>query len=72
MDKPEYRICVEPLPAEDGGGYVATVPGFSGCMSGGETECEAIQNAHDAVACWIDAAERIDVAVPEPMRWTAG
>ena len=31
-----YAIIVEPLSAEDGGGFVATVPDLPGCMSDGD------------------------------------
>lgn len=34
-DRP-YRIVVQPLPAEDGGGYLAYVPDLPGCMADGE------------------------------------
>lgn len=54
---PGYTINVEPLSREDGGGFLAIVPELPGCMSDGETESEAIQNAHDAILCWHEAAQ---------------
>jgi antitoxin HicB len=71
-ERPEYHVVVEPLSAEDGGGFVATVPDLPGCMSDGETEFEAIQNAQDAILCWLKAAEENHVPIPEPSRWAAG
>jgi len=38
----DHPILIEPLPAEDGGGFVATVPDLPGCMSDGDTPEEAI------------------------------
>jgi antitoxin HicB len=64
--RPEYAIVIAPLSEEDGGGYVATVPDLPGCMSDGETEAEAIENVHDAIACWIEAAQENGRAIPEP------
>lgn len=34
-------MFVQQLPAEDGGGFVATVPDLPGCISDGETPEEA-------------------------------
>ena len=42
MEKLDYPVLIEPLPVEDGGGFVATVPDLPGCMSDGETPEEAL------------------------------
>jgi antitoxin HicB len=63
-----YAIIVEPLPAEDGGGFIATVPDLPGCMSDGETPQEALANAQDAIAVWIEAAKDMGHVVPEPTK----
>ncbi len=68
MTKLDYSILVEPLPAEDGGGFVATVPDLPGCMSDGETPEEALANVRDAVAAWIEEARALGRPVPEPSR----
>ena len=62
-----YRVIIEPLSPEDGGGYLATVPDLPGCMSDGETPAEAIVNVEDAAAGWIAEARRLGWAVPEPV-----
>lgn len=54
----EYAIVIEPLSAEDGGGYLATVPELPGCMSDGATEAEARDNVRDAIAAWLAEMER--------------
>lgn len=64
----EYRIMIEPIPASDGGGYLATVPDLPGCMSDGETPEEALQNIEDAIEVWIDAAKELGHPVPAPTR----
>src|SRR6185503_13010981 len=50
MNRLEYCVLIEPLPLEDGGGFLATVPDLPGCMSDGETPLEAIANVQDAIA----------------------
>jgi antitoxin HicB len=71
-ERSEYAVVVEPLSAEDGGGFLATVPELPGCMSDGETEFEAIQNAQDAIQCWLEAAQENHQPIPEPQRRVAG
>ena len=64
----DYAIIVEPLPAEEGGGFIATVPDLPGCMSDGETPQEALQNAEDAIQSWIEAAAELGHQVPKPTK----
>jgi predicted RNase H-like HicB family nuclease len=40
----DYPVLITPLSAEDGGGYLATVPDLPGCMSDGATREEAAHN----------------------------
>ena len=61
-----YRVVIEPLSDEDGGGFVATVPELPGCMSDGETRAEALVNVEDAIATWIYCARKMGRAIPEP------
>jgi predicted RNase H-like HicB family nuclease len=37
-----------------------------GCMAHGESRLEAIKNAEDAIAFWIETARQDDLAIPEP------
>lgn len=66
MTKLEYPVVIEPLPAAEGGGFVATVPDLPGCLSDGETPEEALANVQDAVVAWIEEAREIGRAVPVP------
>jgi antitoxin HicB len=68
MAKLDYPVLIEPLPIEDGGGFVATVPELPGCMSDGETPEEALASVCDAVAAWIEETRALGRAVPEPSR----
>jgi predicted RNase H-like HicB family nuclease len=67
----EYPIVVEPLPVEEGGGFLATVPDLPGCMSDGATPEEAVSNVQDAIIAWIEAARDLGHAVPKPSRRVA-
>lgn len=64
----DYTIVVEPILAEDGGGFLAVVTELPGCMSDGETETDSISNARDAIAAWIAHAASKGQKPPKPMR----
>lgn len=46
--------------------YVVDVPELPGCMAHGATPAEAVAQAQDAIALWIDAARKDGRTVPEP------
>ncbi len=71
MSPQDYEVSVRPLSPEDGGGYLARVPDLPGCMSDGETPEEALANAYDAIACWLEAAAEMGRAIPAPSRAAA-
>lgn len=62
----DYPVIIEPLSAEDGGGFIATVPDLPGCMSDGETAEAALANVRDAIAAWIEEARALGRPVPAP------
>ena len=66
MPSSAYQIVVEPIATEDGGGFLATVPDLPGCISDGETEAEAMQNASIAIADWIAHAKAEGRRIPQP------
>lgn len=68
MSRLEYPVIVSPLPQQDGGGFLATVPDLPGCMSDGDTPEEAISNVQDAISVWIEAANDLGRPVPAPSR----
>ncbi|TMJ14707.1 MAG: type II toxin-antitoxin system HicB family antitoxin [Alphaproteobacteria bacterium] len=61
-----YKVVIETLSEEDGGGFLATVPELPGCMSDGETRAEALANVEDAIATWIWCARQTGEQIPEP------
>lgn len=66
-----YAVSIAPLSDEDGGGFVARVPDLPGCMSDGDTPQDALDNAYDAIICWIEAAREIGRPVPAPSKRAA-
>jgi len=68
MAKLEYPVIIEPLPPDEGGGFVALVPDLPGCMSDGETAEAALASVMDAIAAWIEKATVLGRPVPPPSR----
>lgn len=59
-----YRLELIPDPYE--GGYAASYPDLPGCITGGDTPEEAVRNAAEAKAAWMEAAMEEGVTIPEP------
>ena len=64
----DYRVNLEPLSEEDGGGWLAYAPDLAGCMSDGATRAEALHNVELAIAEWLDTAKELGRPIPEPSR----
>jgi antitoxin HicB len=61
-----YRVVIEPLTREDGGGFLASAPELPGCISDGDTPNEALANLKDAMEQWITEAKALGRVIPEP------
>jgi len=68
MTRLTYPVVIEPLPPEEGGGFLALVADLPGCMSDGESPGEAVANVQDAIETWIEAANDLGHDVPAPSR----
>lgn len=66
LDITAYKVELEKLSNDDGGGYLATVPKLPGCMSDGETQEEALENVQDAIKAWIETALELGRPIPMP------
>lgn len=42
------------------GGFNVTVPALDGCYTQGETEWEAIENAKEAILCYLEGLEKVN------------
>jgi len=71
MKPQDYAVDIMPLSEADGGGFAAIAPEVSGCRSDGETPQQALDNAYDAIECWIEGTQELGRAVPQPRRLAA-
>ena len=46
--------------------FVADVPELPGCMAHGSSHAEALSNAEQAVALWIETARDLGRPIPQP------
>lgn len=52
--------------SEDDQAFIAEVPELPGCMADGVTKAEALQNAEQIAAEWIETAKSLGREVPAP------
>lgn len=46
--------------------YVVTIAELSGCRTHGDTYTEAIKNALEVIALWIEDAQKAGEPIPQP------
>jgi predicted RNase H-like HicB family nuclease len=63
-----YTVVIEPLSAEDGGGFLASVPDLPGCVTDAETPELAVSAVRGAIEEWIEEARRLGWDVPQPTK----
>lgn len=56
-----YRVLIE---QDEDGVYVAEVPSLPGCVSQGNTRCEAIDNVKEAIAVYVESLEAHGDPIP--------
>jgi antitoxin HicB len=59
----KFYVVLEP--AEEGG-FNVTVPALDGCFTEGETEEEALQNAREAILCYLEGLEKVNEIKAKP------
>lgn len=52
--------------SEADGAFIVEVPELPGCAADGESYQDAVQNAEVVIQEWIDTANELGRAVPEP------
>ena len=68
MSNYNYPAIIEPISAEDGGGYLVSFPDLPGCVADGETPEEAFHEAQDAMESWVATAMEFGDQIPEPSK----
>jgi antitoxin HicB len=59
----KFSVVLEP--AEEGG-FNVTVPALDGCFTEGETEEEALQNAREAILCYLEGLGKVNEIKAKP------
>ncbi len=59
-----YEIIIYYSPEDEA--YIAEVPELAGCMADGSTAKEALGNVETVIAEWLETAEKLGRAIPEP------
>ena len=52
--------------SDEDNAFVADVPELPGCMAHGSSHAEALQNAEEAIALWVEAARDAGREIPQP------
>ena len=52
--------------SKDDKAFIAEVPELPGCMADGQTKAEALHNAEQIAAEWIETAKEQGREIPEP------
>jgi predicted RNase H-like HicB family nuclease len=60
------RYPIEVYWSAEDDAWIADVPDLPFCTSHGPTPREAVAEAEDAVAAWLEAAERTGRPIPQP------
>ncbi len=60
----KYRILIE---QDEDGVFVVQVPSLPGCISQGRTRAEAIENAKEAIAAYLESLAAHDEPIPPPI-----
>jgi len=60
----KYRILIE---QDEDGVFVVEVPSLPGCVSQGRTRQEAIENAKEAIAAYLESLAAHDEPIPPPI-----
>ncbi len=60
----KYRILIE---QDEDGVFVVQVPSLRGCFSQGPTRQEAVENAKEAIAAYLESLAAHDEPIPPPI-----
>ena len=59
----KFSVILEP--AEEGG-FNVSIPALDGCFTQGETEEEALQNAREAILCYLEGLAKVNEIKAKP------
>jgi len=59
----KFNVILEP--AEEGG-FNVTIPALDGCFTQGDTEEKALENAKEAILCYLEGLEKVNQIKSKP------
>jgi antitoxin HicB len=59
----KFYVVLEPAKE---GGFNVSVPALDGCFTEGDTEEEALQNAREAILCYLEGLEKVNEIKAKP------
>lgn len=62
----DHAIIIDPLPVDEGGGFLARVPDLPGCYTDVETPEAALAAARGAIREWLEEVRRLGRVPPVP------
>ena len=60
----KFRVLIE---QDEDGMFVAEVPSLPGCLSQGGTRAEAVRNAQEAIAAYLESLRAHGEPIPQPI-----
>jgi antitoxin HicB len=70
MNFEDYSLNIAPLPIDEGGGYLISIPDLPGFFADGTTVEEAIAEARDAFKAWSSAELDDKGVMPKPKTYS--
>ena len=61
----QFIVVLKPTSEPDEAGYTVNVPSLPGCITEGDSVDEALANAREAIALYIESLEAAGEPVPE-------
>ena len=64
MKNPRYEMII--WWSDEDEAFVVDVPELPGCMAHGKTRAQAVGNAEEAIAFWLETAKADGIKIPAP------
>lgn len=65
-----YPLIVEPLPPDEGEGWIVTFPDLPGCIATGKTLAEAVRESQDARKSYVLTSQEAGLPLPQPGQYS--
>lgn len=65
-----YPLMIEPLSADEGGGWLVTFPDLPSCIATGKTLAEAVRESQDALKSYVLTSQEAGLPLPQPGQYS--